>query len=159
MKEIEINKENLIKLFDNLRKDDLYELKATFKNNIKRNFVKICLENKDTYFIADDNGSPLAIGGIKIFYIKNFLVGQVWLLCSNDVSKNRLSVLKYVKDKIDEFKLECDILFNFIYKSNFNFLKWLQHAEFEAVPVNKNFKLFYYKKGGIDFDLRYFTCK
>ncbi len=159
MKEIEINKENLIKLFNNLRKDDLRELKVIFKNNIKRNFVKICLENKDTYFIADDKGSPLAIGGIKIFYIKNFLVGQVWLLCSNDVSKNRLSVLKYVKDKIGEFKLECDVLFNFIYKSNFSFLKWLKYADFEAIPINNNFKLFYYKKGGINFDLRYFTCK
>ena len=158
MKEIEVSCYNLNRFFDDIRSQDLDELNFIFKTNIKENFLRICLENKDTYFLADDLSFPLAIGGIKIIPVKKILVGQVWFLCTNHMFNHKLAVLKYVKNKIIEFKKECDILFNFIYKSNFDFLKWLKRVGFKDLEFNKDFKLFYCKKGGIDFDLRRFAC-
>ena len=66
-------------------------------------------------------------------------------------------VLGYVKNKLECFKDDYDFLFNFIYKSNFEFLKWLKKADFEIVDNNENLKLFYFSKGDINFDLRYIT--
>ncbi len=159
MMEIDVNKENLSIFFDNLRKEDLEELSVFLKNNIKQKFIEICMKNNNVYFIADDLKFPLAIGGVKKFCAYNLVFGQVWLLCSSAVLKNKLSVIRYVKNKIIQFKSEYDVLFNYIYKSNFTFLNLLRHMGFLDLPVNDDFRMFYFKKGDTDFDLRYFTCK
>ncbi len=157
MMRIKITKKNLNIFFDDLRKEDLDELYFTFKKNLRDKFIKICLKTPDTYFLADDYGYPLAIGGIKKKLIDNIKVGQVWFLSSNKFKKNKKAVLKYIKNKIFTFKNECDILFNFIYKSNFGFLKWLYVLDFKTIDINENLKLFYYSKGDVKIDLRYIT--
>ena len=56
----------------------------------------------------------------------------------------------------EDFKKNHDILFNVIYKSNYDALKWLAKCGFKVLDLNnKNYKLFYFTKGGINFDLRY----
>ncbi len=157
MIELDVNTKNLLAFWADIRKEDLAELCFSFKEDVKEKFIEVCKGNKETYFLANDYGIPLAIGGVKKICFKDIKIGQVWFLCSNEFKKNKILVLRYVKNKLECFKDDYDFLFNFIYKSNFEFLKWLKKADFEIVDNNENLKLFYFSKGDINFDLRYIT--
>ena len=160
MKSIKINRKNLITLLDNLRKEDLEELKQNFKNRYREKFINVTLNSSGTIFLADDNDFPLAIGGVDKKQTDNLAVGQVWLISSNKFTKKNLKLIKFIVSKIEEYKKDCDILFNFIYKSNFDSLKWLAKCGFKTLDTRKqDYKLFYFTKGGIDFDIRYITDK
>lgn len=157
MTELELTDENLLKFLKNIRKEDLDELKYFFKENLEENFIKICKENSKTYFLADDCLNPLAIGGVKRIESEGNLAGQVWFLCTDKFYSSKIAVFKFIRRKIENFKKEYDFLFNFIYKSNFETLKWLLRCGFSAEHINNDFKLFYFGKGDNKLDLRYFT--
>ena len=160
MKQIEINRYNLITLINNLKKEDLGELQHNFKKGYKEKFINITLNSSGTCFIADDNDFPLAIGGVDKKRINNLDIGQVWLISSNKFKRTNFKLIKFIVSKIEEYKKENDILFNFIYKSNFAALSWLTKCGFKVFDTtNKDYKLFYFTKGGINFDLRYITGK
>ena len=148
-------------LFENMRSEDKSELEYFFKSNTKEKFIDICLDDKnDTYILGLDNKTPLAIGGVYTHYIEDYKFGQVWLLCANAYQKRKLCLYKYIFEKIKTFLCEYDILFNFIYKTNFSAITWLKKMGFSFVELNnKDFRLFYLKKGGFEYDLRYFTCE
>ena len=66
---------------------------------------------------------------------------------------------KYIKTKVDKYKEECSLMFNYIYKSNYDSLKFLSALGFRIVDLTcEDFKLFYYTKGN-SFDTRYITRK
>ncbi len=143
MKKMNINKDNLKLLYDNLRKSDKKELDFYIKN--KEDFIELCLKNKkNAYFLADDNNNPIAIGGAKKI---NDSTAQLWLLCTKYAHKNRFYLMKYIFSKIEKFKKEYSILFNYIYLENFDALIWLKKYGFKILDTNdKKFKLFYFKK-------------
>lgn len=149
MIEIEINKENLIKFIDDLKPSDKEELEYFYKEDCCEKFIKIVLENdnKHTYFLADENYNPVALGGaLRVDSKRN--IGQVWLLSTNKINKHKVFLYSYIKKKIAFFKEEYNILFNYIYKSNFSALKWLKKCGFGVkVLDDKNYKLFYFNKG------------
>ena len=159
MKLIEVNKRNLKLLLNNLRLEDKAELKNAYQKNYKNKFIKITLEANEKYFVADDNFFPLAIGGVEQIKNHDYKIGQVWLISSNKFNKNNIKLISFIKDKIETFKENYQILFNTIYKSNYASLKWLKKCGFRVLELedNKDYKLFYFTKGGIDFDLRYIT--
>lgn len=159
MIEIEVNRKNLSEFLKNIRKEDEVELKSVLGEDYKNKFIEITL-NKDyeTYFLADKNANPVAIGGVAPFFEFDRKSGQVWLLCANDVKKHKIFLFKYIKNKVENFKKKFNILFNFIYKTNFDALLWLSLLGFEFVDLkNNDFKFFYYKKEGEDFDIRRFA--
>ena len=52
MIEIEVNKDNLLNFIANIRNEDEAELRYFIKDNLSKNFVDICLKNKEkTYFL------------------------------------------------------------------------------------------------------------
>jgi len=159
LKLIEVNKSNLKLLLNNLREEDKVELKNAYQKNYKNKFIKITLETNEKYFVGDDNFFPLAIGGVEQTANEYYKIGQVWLISSNRFNKNNIKLIKFIKDKIEDFKENYEILFNTIYKSNYDSLKWLKKCGFNVLEFedNKDYKLFYFTKGGIDFDLRYIT--
>ena len=158
MKLIEITPENLKKLLKCLRAEDKEELKQTFGKNFREKFTKISLQANEKYFLSDEDDNPLAIGGVEPYPAGKFKIGQVWLISSIYFTDNKLKLAKFIKNKIEDFKKRNDILFNIIHKSNFTALKWLKRCGFKVMNLkNKDYKLFYYTKGGIDFDLRYIT--
>ena len=159
MKQAEVNRENLIKLIENLRKEDKKELKYEFGNNFKDKFIKITLNSGEKYFFADEFKNPLAIGGVEKTTVDNLKIGQVWLISSKYFSFRNLELIKFIKSKIEDYQNDYDILFNKIYKSNYNALKWLTKCGFKVLDIslNNDYKLFYFTKGGINFDLRYIT--
>lgn len=157
MKLIEINEKNLLNFIDNIRLEDEKELEYVFKDNYKKRFIDIALElrnDKNSYFLADDNNIPVAIGGASLIYHDEKKTAQVWLLSTKQAYKHRFFLYKYVRDKIALFQQQFDILFNYIYKSNFEALKWLTKAGFKVVELeDKDFKFFYFNKGENKFDI------
>lgn len=154
MIELDVNKENLELFFKNIRKHDLSELKFLLKTNLKNKFIDSCLNSHFIYMIADDDSIPLAVGGCRRCVELNEKIGQIWLLCTNSISKSSIEAFNYIENKIYFFQNEFDFLFNFIYKSNFSFLPWLKKRRFEVLDYDADFKLFYYSKGDVNFDLR-----
>ncbi len=158
MKEIEINEKNLSLFVDNLRLEDKKELYYFYRKNYKKKFIQIALCTKNTYFLADKNNNPAAIGGVVTLRRGREKLGQVWLLCAKNAYQNKIFLYKYIKNKIEIFKKNYDVLFNSIYKSNFEALTWLRRCGFEVLNLaDKNFKVFYYNKGDNNIDLRYIT--
>ncbi len=143
MKNIEFSEENLAKLYDNLRQNDKNEL--SFYVNNKKDFIKICIESKkDAYFLADDLGNPIAIGGAKKI---NKKTAQLWLLSTIHFEKHKFHLMKLIYSKIKKFKRKYDKLFNNIYFENFESIIWLKKCGFKIIDTNdKRFKLFYFNK-------------
>jgi len=156
MREVLANENFLENFLFNLRCEDKSEIIALNHNNFKEELFEICLNNQfETYFLASDINLPLAIGGV--YQIDNN-IGRVWLLCTTFVNDEKKAVFKYVKNKIEMFKNKYDILFNFIYKSNFSALKWLKACGFKVLELkNSDFKLFYFTRKDVEFDIRYFA--
>ncbi len=156
MIEIDLNEKNLSCFVDNLRLEDKKELWYFFGKDYKKEFIKLALNTKNTYFLADKNNNPSAIGGVESRSVNSKKIGQVWLLCAKSAIKNKIFLYKYVRSKIELFKKDYDILFNSIYKSNFEALNWLRRCGFEVLNLaNKDFKVFYFNKGEKNIDLRY----
>lgn len=152
MKEIEINKENLNTFINDIRKTDKEELIYSYKENYKNEFINACIRQKrHIYFVSDKYENPVAIGGIKTVK-KGY--GLIWLLCTNKLKENKKDLYKYVKNKVSLFKKEYSIIFNYIYKSNFASLNFLKSLGFKIIDLpDENFKMFYFIKGGNNFDL------
>lgn len=147
MIEIDVNKENLEKFAKDLKKEDKEELEYVFKDNWEKCFIDICLNEENIWFLADKKNNPCAIGGIQFEKEKNMLQkGRIWLLCANNVQKNRIFLFRYIKNKIKLFKEKYGILYNRIYKSNFGILKWLKKYGFKIIDINDKTKFFYYIK-------------
>lgn len=159
MMELEVNEENLEKFLNNIRRQDKEELLYHFKKNYRKKFKQTVKKSKNTYFVGDKNCNPIAIGGFQECKRRNTFL--VWLLCTNELVKNKKELFKYIKTKLEIYKKNCLILFNYIYKSNFQSFNFLKNLGFEILDTkNKDFKLFYYtnvKKGNY-FDIRYITC-
>ncbi len=157
MIELLINRKNLNKFLNDIRKSDRDELFYHFGKKLRKKFIQTVKNTKNTYFIGSDSGKPLALGG---FHKNNdddvFLA---WLLCTNEAKNNKYELYKYIKAKVDKYKEKCSFMFNYIYKSNYDSLKLLSALGFSIVDLTcEDFKLFYYTKGN-SFDTRYITRK
>lgn len=144
MIEIKATKENLEKFIDNICDEDKQELMYFLKDDYKSKFVEILLKNQEnTYFLSHLN-IPVAIGGLSFDKLNRAVV---WLLCSNEYKKHKIELFKYVLNKIKLFKSKHNFLYNYIYKSNFKALKWLEKCGFKSLNLKNvnDFKFFYYK--------------
>lgn len=144
IKEIFINKESLTLFFNNLRKEDYLEVLDVFKQNPKDELISLILNLDEVYFLANEKNYPLAIGGLVK---ENNNKGKVWLLFAKGFENYRYEIFKYIKNKLVIYKNKYDILYNFVFKSNYGILKWLKKQGFEIVEIEiPQYKLFYYKR-------------
>ena len=158
MKEVVINKENLSLFLEDIRKEDKEELEFFLGTDFKEKFLELSLDSENSYFLFDDNDNPVAIGGFSP--VSNPKIAQVWLLCTNKAIEHRIELYKFIKGKIELYKEKFEIMYNFIFKSNFDALLWLKRCGFSSVEFgNPNYKLFYLNLGENNFDIRNFTCK
>ncbi|MBE7708063.1 MAG: DUF2833 domain-containing protein [Cyanobacteria bacterium SIG27] len=160
MIEKKINHNCLCSFLNNLRKEDYEELAVIKSFNFVDEILNVS-ENpiNQTYFLTSDNDKPLAMGGACLIEIDEYKIAKVWLLSTSEIEFYKKDLYKYVLEKLEILKTKYDILFNFIYKSNFSSLKWLKRAGFKVFDLdNSDYKLFYFLKGDINFDIRYFTC-
>ncbi|MBR5303649.1 MAG: hypothetical protein IKU37_02350 [Candidatus Gastranaerophilales bacterium] len=146
MIEAKITKKALIEFLKNLRYQDKLEMNEFFKSYSLDDFLNICLEkNNFTYFLFTDDNKPLALGGA--YKVKN-KIARIWFLATNEIDKYKISLYKYVLNKISYFKQRFDFLYNFIFKSNFSSLSWLKKSGFLTIDLDTpDYKLFYFNKG------------
>lgn len=158
MKEAFLNKKSLLNLLNNLRIQDKLEMDEVFKKSSLDDFFQVCFDKKNiTYFLTTDEDEPLALGGA---YCIDDNIARVWLLITNEADNYKLSLYKYIKNKIVDFKVKFAFLYNFIFESNFSSLSWLQKCGFAVMDLKcDDYKLFYFNRGDLNIDLRHITCK
>lgn len=159
MKEAKLNKEHLDKFLSDLRTEDKLEVEVMNCADFSDELFKASKDkNGFFYFLLTNDNKPLALGGAK--QLKNPKIAKVWMLCTNELNSNKIEFYKYVQNKIEFLKIKFDVLYNFIYKSNFSSLNWLKKCGFSELSLKcMDYKLFYFIKGGVEFDLRYFTSE
>lgn len=146
-------------ILDNLREEDFEELIALWGNNWKENVLNnISKIDFITLMGKNDEGNfvPIAFGGIVPLFNDNPQIACAWLLCSRYIKFNKKYLLHNIKEQLKSAKNRYQILYNFIYKSNFESKKWLKKFGFnfdnpnpKGLKVPKNFEFFYMinKKG------------
>ena len=162
MQKIKITRKNLLKLLKTIRIEDLEEIKTFYKNNYQEKFLENIfkfLKNKNTIFVKSSKNKSFAIGGVYFCpFFKELKVGQIWMISSYFYKKDKIKLFEIIRNFVKKNEKNYDILFNFIYKSNFSFLKQLEKFDFNFIETkNKDYKLFYKIKKGVNFDIRHFT--
>lgn len=140
-------------ILDNLREEDSEELKILWKDNWKEKVLKSFegTEVKFAYGLDDFKDEvPIAMGGFYELSDGSSKIACVWLLTTKFVRKNKFALMKRLKQEIKCAQKKYDIMYNFIYKSNFEAKSWLKKLGFrfdnprpEKLNVRKNFEFFY----------------
>lgn len=142
----DINDVNFI--LDNLRKEDKEEIIELWGDNWKDKFIKNTMSTE--FLILTNNNIPIAMGGIVSISNSQLRIACVWLLCSVYVKNHKILLLRTIKKHIDIASSEFDILYNYIYKLNFEAKKWLKNLGFKFdnpsppnLEVREGFEFFY----------------
>ena len=114
-----------IYLSENLRKEDIQEIKAVMGNVPP--LLSLLIGHKLSavpLVICDAESKPVAMLGV----VPNGLIGSIWMVGTNDLKKISLSFLRNSKDVCDVLKGKHQILHNYVDKRNklhINWLKWM----------------------------------
>lgn len=148
------NKKYFKYILDNLRQQDLEEVQAIWKNNWREEVLK-SIQGKKTLVLFSKN-LPIAMGGFVPVKDKNIEMAVVWLLCSRFVYFNKSLLFKALQKEIQKAEAKYSLMFNYIYKSNFEAKKWLKRFGFKfdnpkpvGLKVKDNFEFFYKVKEGV----------
>ncbi len=134
-------------ILDNIRKEDLEELKALWGENWREQTIKNIMET-DFLVLVGVSDKPVVMGGIWETGEKGSNVACVWLLSTDEVKRHKTSLLKEIRKEIKNSKYS--ILYNFIYKTNHKAKKWLKLSGFrfdnpfpDQIEVPEGFEFFY----------------
>lgn len=148
------NKRYFEYILNNLREQDLEEVKALWQEAWKEKALKTLSDRKISVLFSKDK--PIAMGGFVPVKDKNIKIAVVWLLCSSFVKENRSLLIKTLKNEILKAEKEYDLMFNYIYKSNFEAKSWLKKLGFKfdnpkpiGLNLKKDFEFFYKVKKGV----------
>ena len=148
------NKKHFESILDNLRQQDLEEVQALWKENWKDEVLK-SINGQKTLVLFEKN-IPIAMGGFVPIKDKNLRIAVVWLLCSCSVYSNKSLFYKVLKDEIKKAENKYDVMFNYIYKSNFEAKNWLKRLGFQfdnprplSLNIIEDFEFFYKVKEGV----------
>ncbi len=147
-----VNKSEILFILDNLRNEDKQELFISSGENWKEKTL-FNLENKDFLILYgnDNTGrqAPIAMGGF-CETDKNESIACVWLLSTFFVYKNRMLLAKELKTQIAFAEQKYKIMYNYIYKSNFDSKNWLKKLGFKfdnpkppGLDIKEDFEFFY----------------
>ena len=140
-------------ILDNLRQEDLEEVKAVWQDNWRDNVLKslentqvLVLEGKD----KDNNIVPVAMGGFYEQPEKTANIACVWMLSTDFVKYNKLLLTKALKISVSKAEEKYDLMYNYIFKSNKQAKNWLYKLGFSFSSINsdknfynENFEFFY----------------
>ena len=120
-------------ILKNIREEDKQELMALFSSDWYRKTIKRFYGQKFLVLYGYDDRKiivPIAIGGIDKIYEKPNRVASVWLLSTIWIENNRKLLFSTIKQQLLLAEKDCDVFFNFIYKSNRKLKKWLHKMGF-----------------------------
>ena len=140
-----------------LRKEDKQELIALYSDEWYEKTIESFL-NREFFVLygLDDkkNSVPIVIGGVDPIFDKSQRIGCVWLLSTIWVNRNKKLFFNTLKTQVLLAEKEFDILFNFVYTSNFGAKKWIQKLGFSfdnpkpvCFSMEDGFDFFYKSKG------------
>ena len=143
-------------ILTNLRDEDREELENLFGSNWYQSTVESLKNVKFLILYGLGNGNilvPIAMGGFYEVQNKDCSIACVWLLSSKFVSKNKTALMRVLRNQLYENSSKYDILYNFIYKSNYEAKLWLKKLGFcfdnpnpENVKLKNDFEFFYKKR-------------
>lgn len=153
-----LTKKDLMRFFKNLRKEDLIEIRLLYKKNWKKRILsELKSENILSVKVKSPNGRNIiiAIGGFSEVSRNNGEVACVWLLTSKEVYSHKIFFMKEIIRHLSVAQIKYKIIYNRIYKSNFEAKFWLKKLGFcfdnpfpERLNIKKDFE-FFYKIGGV----------
>lgn len=136
-------------ILDNLRSEDLEELKALWGENWRSATIKNIMETEFLVLVGFFD-KPVVMGGIWEIGGKNSKIACVWLLSTKDVNKHKISLLKEISEEVRKAEEKYSVLFNFIYEKNYKAKKWLKLLGFKfdnpapsGISVPQGFEFFY----------------
>ena len=148
------NKKYFEFILDDLRPQDLEEVQALWQEDWKEEVLKSIKGHKTLVLFVKD--IPIALGGFVSIKDKNLRIAVVWLLCSCSVYSYKSLFYKTLKDEIKKAEKKYDVMFNCIYKSNFESKNWLKRLGFQfdnprplGLNIKENFEFFYKVKEGV----------
>ncbi len=140
-------------ILSNLRDEDRVELENLFGNEWYQKTLSTLKNEKFLILYGQGNGNgyvPVAMGGFYDLNSDNCSVACVWLLSSRFVSRNKTALMRVLRNQIYLNAPKYDVLYNFIYKSNYKAKLWLKKLGFnfdnpnpKEIKLKKDFEFFY----------------
>ncbi|MCD7781056.1 MAG: hypothetical protein LUH05_10355, partial [Candidatus Gastranaerophilales bacterium] len=127
------DKSEITFILDNLRFEDKQELFFHLGKNWKQKTLQNLINKEILVLYGPDNTGkqvPIAMGGFCGLDGDNS-IACVWLLCSFYIYKSRVALTKGLKENIASAEQKYKIMYNFIYKSNFEAKGWLKKLGFK----------------------------
>lgn len=154
MLKISTNQNEYRFILDNLREEDKQELYLLWGNNWYDSALQSLKDTEVLVFCGKNKTGeivPVAMGGFHPVLNKKCKIACVWLLSTRFVKYNKTSLMRVIKQQVLKASLNYEIMYNFIYSSNFLAKMWLKKLGFcFDNPKPKNIKLksefeFFYK--------------
>lgn len=128
-------------IIQNLREEDKAEIFALWGKDWYSNLID-SIKNIDviTMFGKDSNSIdiPIAMGGFSEKFEKGEKIACVWLLSTNFVKQNKRLFFKTIGKLLYRASFKYKVMYNYIYKSNFEAKKWLEKFGFVFKNSNSN---------------------
>ena len=150
MRSVKKNTKDIKFILDNLRNQDRNELFSIYgdswKNTVFRNVLNI---NEDYCWIEYSNDNqPILMYGIVP---NENNVGVIWMLSTQDITKEQVSFLRRAKEFIAEGSEKFSLLCNFVHSDNILAIKWLKWLGFvvespKVIGLGKKQFLFFHKE-------------
>ena len=149
MLRIKKNIKDVSYILDNLRPEDLEELRALWGENWREETLKNIMNTDFEVLLGrtKKGNVPAVMGGI--WEVKEG-IGCAWLLSTPEVKKHRHCLLRELRREIEKSKEKFFLIYNFIYEKNFEAKRWLKWLGFrfdnphpKGIEVPKGFEFFY----------------
>ena len=136
-------------ILDNLRKEDLEELQALWGENWREETLNNIMNMDFEVLLGKTKKGevPVVMGGI---WEVGRGVGCAWLLSTPEIKNHRHCFLRELRYEIEKSKSKFCLIYNFIYKENFEAKRWLKWLGFrfdnphpKGVEVPNNCEFFY----------------
>lgn len=139
-------------ILDNLREEDLLEVKTLWGDNWREEVLKRIM-NVDFYVmlgITKDDKTPVCMGGIEHSYKDGEGIGCAWFLCTDEIKNHKIQILRELQKEVEKADEKFYLTYNIIYEKNYlakRWLKWLgykfDNPKPEGVYVPEGFEFFY----------------
>jgi len=140
-------------ILDNIRDEDREELENLYGCKWREKTLESLKKQKFQilYGLCGEKGRcPIAMGGIYDVKCQAGKIGCVWLLSSRFIGRNKTALMRVLRNQLYADMPDYDILYNFIYKSNYEAKSWLKKLGFrfgnpnpEKIILKEGFEFFY----------------
>lgn len=144
-----INMRDVNYIIDNLRDEDIEEIKISFGNDYKQELIKSLFHYKSTIAIDSKTKKPILIYGVCPFE-NDKRAAIIFMLSTKDIVNYKRSFFFELKKQIADYDKHYYFLCNQIYSKNFLAKKWLKYVGFKfdfpkpyGMSVSDGFEYFY----------------